>query len=66
MGSSVGSTAGMSDEEVRERECRVANRIPVGRIGDPAELAVAVSFLVSEDASYVVGAILPVDGGKNL
>lgn len=56
----------MSDEEVRERECRVANRIPVGRIGDPAELAVAVSFLVSEDASYVVGAILPVDGGKNL
>jgi NAD(P)-dependent dehydrogenase (short-subunit alcohol dehydrogenase family) len=40
------------------------DRIPVGRIGDPSELAAAVSFLVSEEASYVVGAKLPVDGGK--
>lgn len=66
VGSSVGSSAGMSSEEVRKRDQRTAERIPVGRIGDPAELAATVSFLVSEEASYVVGAILPVDGGKNL
>lgn len=66
VGSPVGSSAEMDDQTVRERDERVSHRIPVGRIGDPAELAAAVSFLVSEEASYVVGAMLPVDGGKNL
>ena len=39
-----------------------ANR-PMGRIGQPEEIARAVLFLVSEDASFVTGAILAVDGG---
>jgi NAD(P)-dependent dehydrogenase (short-subunit alcohol dehydrogenase family) len=66
VGSSVGSKAGPDSEAVQERNEDSAHRIPVGRVGDPAELAAAVSFLVSEEASYVVGAILPVDGGKNI
>lgn len=66
VGSSVGSKSERDSEEVRARDERNADRIPLGRIGDPAELAAAVSFLVSEDASYVAGAILPVDGGKNI
>lgn len=66
VGSSVGSKSDFDSEEVRSRDERNADRIPVGRIGDPDELAAAVSFLVSEEASYVVGAILPVDGGKNI
>jgi 3-oxoacyl-[acyl-carrier protein] reductase len=37
--------------------------IPLGRYGDPGELAAAVVFLVSEAASYVTGATLQVDGG---
>jgi 3-oxoacyl-[acyl-carrier protein] reductase len=37
--------------------------IPLGRIGTPAELAVAVVFLASELASYITGAVLQVDGG---
>jgi len=37
--------------------------IPLGRIGTPAELAVAVVFLASERASYITGAVLQVDGG---
>jgi NAD(P)-dependent dehydrogenase (short-subunit alcohol dehydrogenase family) len=66
IGSSVGSHAEADSEAVQARDERNAHRIPVGRVGDPEELAAAVSFLVSEEASYVVGAVLPVDGGKNI
>lgn len=38
-------------------------RIPVGRIGVPDDLAAAVVFLASDEASYVTGVQLPVDGG---
>jgi len=38
-------------------------QIPMGRIGNPIELAAAVTFLASETASYITGAVLQVDGG---
>jgi 3-oxoacyl-[acyl-carrier protein] reductase len=37
--------------------------IPVGRMGEPAEIAAAVAFLCSERAGYISGVVLPVDGG---
>ncbi len=37
--------------------------VPLGRYGEPHELAAAVAFLASEDASYITGQILIVDGG---
>jgi NAD(P)-dependent dehydrogenase (short-subunit alcohol dehydrogenase family) len=42
----------------------MAPTIPAGRAGDPAELARAVLFVASQDASYVNGAELCVDGGR--
>ena len=41
----------------------IVRRVPLGRIGSPDELAAAVEFLASEDASYVTGTVLAVDGG---
>jgi NAD(P)-dependent dehydrogenase (short-subunit alcohol dehydrogenase family) len=36
---------------------------PVGRIGEPSEVAQAILFLASDDASFITGVVLPVDGG---
>ena len=41
----------------------IAATIPARRLGDPHEVASAVAFLASDDAAYVHGAILPMDGG---
>ncbi|KAA1252016.1 beta-ketoacyl-ACP reductase [Mycobacterium simiae] len=40
--------------------------IPLGRIGKPEEVAGVVSFLASEDAAYISGAVIPVDGGAGM
>jgi len=38
-------------------------RIPIGRIGDPSDIAATVSFLASDASSYITGTSIPVDGG---
>ena len=42
-----------------------AQRTPVRRVGNPEDIAAACSFLVSEEASYITGQILGVNGGRN-
>jgi len=41
----------------------VVARVPLGRLGEPSEIANSVAFLCSDLASYITGAVLPVDGG---
>jgi 3-oxoacyl-[acyl-carrier protein] reductase len=42
---------------------KIAEAVPLGRAGTVEEVAAAVSFLVSDDAAYITGTVLPVDGG---
>ena len=39
---------------------------PLGRLGDPADIAGAVRFLCSDDASFITGEVLLVDGGLGM
>lgn len=46
-----------------EQLAQVLARVPLGRLGEPQEIASSVAFLCSDLASYITGTVLPVDGG---
>lgn len=54
-------TAGMDEDP--DLKARFLERLPMGRPAKPEEVAWVIAFLASHDASYVNGAIVPVDGG---
>jgi NAD(P)-dependent dehydrogenase (short-subunit alcohol dehydrogenase family) len=47
-----------------QRKAALLKTVPLGRVGDPADIARAAVFLASEKASFITGQILTVDGGK--
>lgn len=53
----------LSEREVQEM---ISGQVPIGRQGTPEEIAAAVAFLASDDASFIVGQALGVDGGVSV
>jgi 3-oxoacyl-[acyl-carrier protein] reductase len=58
------SAIARSGEGRAEALARVGGSLPAGRMGEPGEVAAAISFLCSEEAAWVHGAILSIDGGS--
>jgi NAD(P)-dependent dehydrogenase (short-subunit alcohol dehydrogenase family) len=56
----------MVDTSTPEKLARYKTRVPLGRIGEPEDVAYAALYLASDEASMVTAAILPVDGGMRL
>ena len=56
----------IATESQTPEEARAGRATPVGRSGRPEEVAACALFLASEEASYVTGAMLVVDGGNTL
>jgi NAD(P)-dependent dehydrogenase (short-subunit alcohol dehydrogenase family) len=58
-------TEGTAPAYEGERMAQRASLVPLRRIGTPEDIANAVAFLVSEQASYISGQIIYVDGGAS-
>jgi NAD(P)-dependent dehydrogenase (short-subunit alcohol dehydrogenase family) len=56
--------AAQNQEQAEQLRARFLSTIPMGRFGDPGEVAKAALFLASDDSSFITGIELPVDGGR--
>ncbi|MFM7598980.1 MAG: 3-oxoacyl-ACP reductase FabG [Actinomycetota bacterium] len=49
-----------------ERTAEILRQVPLGRLAEPAEIARVIAFLAGDDAGYITGAVIPVDGGLGM
>ena len=59
-------TTAMTDALSEDRVAAITDQVPLGRMGTVDEVAATVAFLCGEGASYITGAVIPVDGGLGL
>ena len=59
---STDMTAALGDKRMAE----LTAAVPLGRFATPEEIAGVVAFLASDDAAYITGAVIPVDGGLGM
>lgn len=63
----LGQVEAFIDERHSEvAKSQITRTIPLGRYGTPAEVAAVATFLLSDDAGFVTGVLMPVDGGQSL
>jgi NAD(P)-dependent dehydrogenase (short-subunit alcohol dehydrogenase family) len=55
---------GLGEADAQNLAKNLLQQIPAKRFGKPEEIATAVAFLASNDASYITGVELPLDGGR--
>ena len=55
-------TAALTDEQ----RAKIIDAVPLSRIATPQEIAATVAFLASQDAGFITGAVIPVDGGLGM
>ncbi|WIM98278.1 beta-ketoacyl-ACP reductase [Actinoplanes oblitus] len=56
----------MTDVLPESRKAEIMKAVPAGRLATPDEVAAAVTFLASDNAAYISGAVIPVDGGLGM
>ncbi|MDQ6784237.1 MAG: 3-oxoacyl-ACP reductase FabG [Actinomycetota bacterium] len=59
-------TTAMSAELPGQRQADILSAVPLARMAAPEEIAATVRFLASDDAAYITGAVIPVDGGLGM
>jgi meso-butanediol dehydrogenase / (S,S)-butanediol dehydrogenase / diacetyl reductase len=63
---SVGHLAQRAGVDLDEGYARLGEGLPLGRVADPAEIASVITFLAGPGASFMTGAVVPVDGGASI
>jgi 3-oxoacyl-[acyl-carrier protein] reductase len=66
LASIIEAEASRSHEPIEEVVEHMKNAIPLGRFAKPEEIAYAAGFLASDEAAYITGVNLPVDGGRTM
>jgi NAD(P)-dependent dehydrogenase (short-subunit alcohol dehydrogenase family) len=61
-----GSPARQAPEDAAHIRAEMVRLHPIGRVGRPEEAASAVAYLLSDEASFINGVTLPVDGGRSV
>lgn len=56
----------MTAELTEERKKEIVGNVPLGRYASPEEIADVVKFIASQEAGYITGAVIPVDGGLGM